>query len=148
MKSIYFIVILFLAGCSNSGSEKNTTNHPNEPDTQVPGPATVSQNGIVGEWQQEYTSFDKNGDYILQPGEKQPSGQRLGFNWFRFNADGTCLRDKDIKFKGTYEIKEEGGSKKLIISGGDNIRYTLVYVTENEMILGADGAFIIFKKIG
>src|SRR5687767_3810438 len=62
---------------------------------------------IVGEWEQQYTCFDKNGNYKLEPGEKIASGTRLGFDWFKFNADGSCLRDKDVKFKGTYGIHEK-----------------------------------------
>lgn len=55
--------------------------------------------------------------------------------------------DKDIKFKGIYQIQEKGSSRKLIIQGGDKLRYTITELTDNEMILGSDGAFIIFKKI-
>jgi hypothetical protein len=105
------------------------------------------QGGIVGEWEQQYTCFDKNGNYELEADEKKPSNTRLGFDWFKFNADGSCLRDKDIKFEGTYEIQEKGNTKKLVIQGGDNLHYTITGLTEQELILGSDGAFIVFKRI-
>jgi hypothetical protein len=57
------------------------------------------------------------------------------------------LRDKDVQFKGTYEIEEKNGTKKLVISGGDNIRYTITELTDKELILGSDGAFMVFKRI-
>jgi hypothetical protein len=107
---------------------------------------TEQTNGIVGEWEQQYTCFDKNGNYKLEPAEKKPSGTKLGFNWFLFKADGSCLRDKDIKFAGTYEIQEKNEKKKLVIHGGDNLRYTIDELTDKELILGADGAFIVFKR--
>jgi hypothetical protein len=107
---------------------------------------TEQTNGIVGEWEQQYTCFDKNGNYKLEAAEKKPSGTKLGFNWFLFKADGSCLRDKDIKFTGTYEIQEKNGNKKLVIHGGDNLRYTIYELTDKELILGADGAFMVFKR--
>lgn len=104
-------------------------------------------NGIVGEWEQLYVCFDKNGNDKLEPEEKKPSSTKLGFNWFHFNADGSCFRDKDIKFKGSYELQEKNGNKRLVIQGGDTFRYTIHELTDKELILRTDGAFIVFKKI-
>ena len=109
--------------------------------------ASQQGNGIVGEWEQQYTCFDKNGNYKLEPEEKKASGTRLGFDWFKFNEDGSCLRDKDAKFKGTYSIQEKSGTNKLVIEGGDKLRYTIIELTEKELILGSDGTFIVFKRI-
>src|SRR5687767_8008496 len=92
-----------LLGCSNTNSNKKEAENSaalNVISSNVAG----QQNGIVGEWEQQYTAFDRNGNYKLDPDEKKASGTRLGFDWFRFNADGSCLRDRDIKLKGTYEI--------------------------------------------
>jgi len=145
--SYFWIVgfILFIS-CGNSVKNKSA-------EQPLTGNASVSSkdgqraNGIVGEWEQQYTCFDKNGNSKLEAEEKLASGTRLGFDWFRFNADGTCLRDKDIKFKGTYSIQEKSGTKKLAIEGGDNLRYTIIELTDTELILGSNGAFIVFKKI-
>ncbi len=146
MKPIFFLLIIILTGCGNSDENKKDPN--NAAETKVENAAMQSeQSGIVGEWEQEYTSFDKNGNYLLEPEEKKPSGQRLGFNWFQFNADGSCLRDKELKFTGTYEIQEKNSTKKLVIQGGDNLSYTITELTGKELILGANGAFIIFKRI-
>ena len=142
----YFWIVGFilLIGCGNSSTEK-------KPGQAIAENASASNageqgKGIVGEWEQIYTCFDKNGNYKLEPEEKKASGVSLGFNWFRFNADGSCLRDKDVKFKGTYSIQEKNG-KKLVIEGGDNLRYTIAELTDKELILGSDGAFIVFKRI-
>jgi hypothetical protein len=107
----------------------------------------TQQAGLVGEWNQEYVCFDKNGNYKLEPEEKKASGTHLGFDWFKFNTDGSCQWDKDVKFKGTYLIQEKNGTKKLLIEGGDNFRYKIIELTDKELILGSDGAFMVFKRI-
>jgi hypothetical protein len=135
------LFIFFLHGCNTSKADDESQPRVNS------SPENVQQNGIVGEWEQLYTCFDKNGNYKLEPEEKKLSNTRLGFDWFKFNDDGTCLRDKDIKFKGTYELQEKNGNKKLVIRGGDNLRYTIHELTGKELILGSDGAFIVFKRI-
>lgn len=148
MKStmIHVFALFAFLSCGN----KNAGNKPS-PEAIVKD-ASASANdtqagGIVGEWEQQYTCFDKNGNYKLEPEEKQASGTHLGFDWFKFSVDGTCLRDKDIKFKGTYEVQEKNGKKKLLISGGDKLHYTITELTERELILGSDGAFIVFKRL-
>jgi hypothetical protein len=146
MKKLLLPAILFLISCGQSNEKTEEA-----PDTaQVKSATSANEDqagGIVGEWEQQYTAFDKNGNYTMEPEEKKASGTHLGFNWFKFNADGTCLRDKDIQFKGQYEIQEKNSTRKLVIRGGDELRYTILELNENELILGADGAFIVFKRI-
>ena len=140
------VAITAFVSCSdkNPGKEAST-------DTIVKNASALTNgtqtDGIVGEWEQQYTCFDKNGNYKLEPQEKKASGTHLGFDWFKFSADGSCLRDKDIKFKGSYEVQEKNGKKKLLISGGDNLHYTISDLTDKELILGSDGAFIVFKRL-
>ena len=140
------LIFILLIGCGNSNTDKKVEDNLIKANADVSSGET-QQGEIAGEWEQLYTCFDKNGNYKLEPEEKKASGTKLGFDWFKFNADGSCLRDKDVKFKGTYEIQERNGIKKLVIQGGDNLRYTIVELSEKELILGADGAFIVFKKI-
>jgi len=136
---------ILLISCGNSVENKSAE----QPVAENVSASNASEQGnsIIGEWEQQYTCFDKNGNYTLEPEEKKASGTSLGFNWFRFNTDGSCLRDKEIKFKGTYSIQEKSNTKKLLIEGGDNLRYTIIDLTEKELILGSDGAFIVFKRI-
>ena len=103
MKKLCLPVLVFLTSCGSSGANNSDAENLNEPLSTV----VKQQGGIVGEWEQQYSAFDKNGNYKLEPEEKKASGTNLGFNWFKFNADGTCLRDKEIKFKGTYEVQEK-----------------------------------------
>jgi len=143
----YFWIVgfLLLSGCGNNSTEKK----PGQAIAENASASNASEqgNGIVGEWEQIYTCFDKNGNYTLESEEKKASGVSLGSNWFRFNADGSCLRDKDVKFKGTYSIQEKSRTKTLVIEGGDNLRYTIIELSDKELILGSDGAFIVFKRI-
>ena len=143
---IYALVFILSISCGNSNAEKTSAQKPLV-ENAAPTSNNSQQGGLVGEWEQQYTCFDKNGNYKLEPEEKIASGTRLGFDWFRFNTDGSCLRDKDIKFKGTYSIHEKNGTKKLLIEGGDDLRYTIIELTDKELILGSGGAFIIFKRI-
>ena len=150
MKYLLLYILTFLIYCSNNNTA-DQSQHGNSTATEINQekqavPAS-SGNGIVGEWEQQYTCFDKNGNYKLEPDEKKPSNTNLGFNWFRFNADGSCLRDKDIQFKGSYKIQVENGKKTLLIEGGDNLRYSIAELTDKELILGYSGAFIVFKRI-
>jgi hypothetical protein len=142
---LVFALLVFFS-CANNNVEKDSSADPILNDASE----LISNSGsgeIVGEWEQQYTCFDKNGNYKLEAEEKKASGTHLGFDWFKFNADGSCLRDKDIKFKGTYEIQEKNGNKKLVIQGGDKLRYSITELTGKELILGTDGAFIVFKRL-
>jgi len=142
----YIPVLLLFFSCGNSSAEKSNETAPAANKiANASSNENNAGNGIVGEWEQQYTCFDQNGNYKLEPEEKKPSGTRTGFDWFRFNADGSCLRDKEIKFKSTYEIQEKGTTKELIIQNVHG--YKIVELTDQELILGAEGAFMIFKKI-
>jgi hypothetical protein len=140
-----FALLVFIS-CANDNAVKEPSAETIVKNASVPT-SNAQVGGIVGEWEQQYTCFDKNGNYKLEAEEKKASGTDLGFDWFKFNADGSCLRDKDIKFKGTYEIQEKNGNKKLVIQGGDKLRYSITELTDKELILGTDGAFIVFKRL-
>ena len=152
-KIIFFLIatIFLFTNCGDNNAastqEIAASNSGKENETKPSSASSTSPGGIVGEWEQQYTCFDKNGNYKLEPEEKKPSDTRLGFNWFRFNADGSCLRDKDVQFKGTYTIQEKNGNKKLVIEGGDNLKYSIEELNDKELVLGADGAFIVFKRV-
>lgn len=142
----YMLVFIVSISCGSNRSKTNATEQPIAKNVAATSNET-QQSGIIGEWEQQYTCFDKNGNYKLEHEEKIPSNTRLGFDWFRFNTDGTCLRDKGVKFKGTYEILEKGSTKKLLIHGGDNLRYTIIELTGKDLVLGSNGAFIVFNRI-
>ena len=144
--TFFVIALLVFISCANNNAGKEPPAETIVKNSSAP-PGDVQASAIVGEWEQQYTCFDKNGNYKLEAEEKKASGTHLGFDWFKFNADGSCQRDKDIKFKGTYEIQEKNGNKKLVIQGGDKLRYSITQLTDKELILGTDGAFIVFKRL-
>jgi hypothetical protein len=141
------LTIALLPGCGdNKEDDKSTAANTTSPENNATGNVSKNkQSGLVGDWEQQYTCFDTNGNNKLDAEEKKPSNTRTGFDWFRFNSDGSCLRDKDMKFKSTYEVKEKGNTKELMIQNVHG--YQIVELTEQELILGAEGAFIVFKKI-
>lgn len=147
-RAIAFLItsLFLLTNCSN---DKAATDDKQTADTttaskETPIEASVSGNGIVGEWEQQFTCVDKNGNYQLEPEEKKASGTPLGFNWFRFNADGTCLKEKDVEIKGTYKIQEKNGIKELV---GDDLNYTIIELSGKELILGGEGVFMVYQRI-
>ena len=140
------IVVITLISCANSTAGIETSSQ--QPPDKTTNPSNeAQQESIVGEWEQQYTCYDKNGNYKLEAEEKIPSNVHVGFDWFRFNADGTCLKDKEVKFKGTYSIEEKNRAKKLLMEGGNKVQYSIIELTDTELILGAEGAFIVFKRI-
>ena len=142
---IFLLNSLLFAYCSSPTIDKDL---PHEESIALNSNAESQQeNEIIGEWEQVFTCMDKNGNYQLDADEKKPSSTRFGFNWFRFKADGSCLRDKEIKFKGTYQIIKKGEKQKLIIEGGDRLRYNIIALTDNELILGDTGIFIVFNRL-
>ena len=147
-KQLYLLVLITFMSCGNGTDQKSKAEQTIGNKATATGVKEQQKgNGIIGEWEQQYTCFDKNNNYKLEREEKLASGTRLGFDWFRFNSDGSCLRDKDMKFKGTYSIQEKNGTKKLVIEGGDKLRYTIIELADTELILGSNGAFIVFKRI-
>ena len=148
--NLAFLGSIYLGACGNNKVSNDKTNSSSESKENL-APASQNENqgqegdDIVGEWEQQYTCFDKNGNYKLDAEEKKPSNTRVGFDWFRFNADGSCLRDKEVKFKSTYKIQNKGNTKELIILNVHD--FTIIELTDKELILGGDGAFMVFKKI-
>jgi len=146
MRSILItFVFAFLISCGNSKANKEVSTSQTTSEKATTPVNEAEQGGIVGEWEQQYTCFDKNGNKKLDPEEKNPSNTRVGFDWFRFNADGSCLRDKEVKFKSTYKVQNKGNTKEVVIQNVHG--YTIIELTNTELILGAEGAFMVFKKI-
>ncbi len=157
IKRMFLLALPLLLSCKSGDNNTTTSANKNTTaETQTQTDANTSTNAvnhgddIVGEWEQQYTCFDKNGNYKLEPEEKKPSNTRVGYDWFSFNADGSCLRDKEVKFKSTYEIQNRGNTKELIIHNVHD--FTIIELTDKELILGelifgGEGAFIVFKKI-
>lgn len=141
---LYVMTLLFVLSCINNNSKSETSTQA-VAENYTTSSGKSQQGNLVGEWEQQFTCYDKNGNYKLDPEEKIPSNTKFGFDWFKFNADGSCLRDKEVKFKSTYEIQKKNNSEELIIHNVDG--YIIVELTDKELILGAEGAFMVFKKI-
>lgn len=144
MSQHFFLVavtpILLFFSCGNAGGT-------------APEPVAEGNNQgavIVGEWLQQFSSLDKNSNSQLDPEERKSLGSMLGYDWFRFNADGTCVYDKDVKFKGNYEIVETKNKKKVTIrtkAGERAAGYTVTSVSKDELVLSDNGAFMVFKRV-
>ena len=151
MKLLLCLISLSLiASCSNTASDKKAEDKKEEP-TAEKSTGKKDDTGIVGAWTQEFTCFDKNGNLILDPEERVPAEYKNGFNWFRFNDDGTCERDSDLKLKGTYNVEGTGAKRELLITptsgmGSEVYKYTIQGDIKNELVLSGMGTFMIFKR--
>jgi len=138
---------------SKSTSEKSADKQQpatNDQKDETSTPATTGANSdIVGEWPQEYAVFDQNANGKLEPEDRNGTKSNMGFNWFRFNSDGSCQYDSDMKFKGTYEVLGEPGNRKLnvTVNGfGETYKYNIIEPVTDELVLYSTGVFMIFKK--
>ncbi len=145
-----WLVLSFLS-CNQSKKKSNenpqSKNPPSSEMVTNADPDNGKEKGITGEWEQEFAVIDHNDNAVLDQEERNGKKIHLGFDYFKFNADGTCLRDRDIKFKGTYQVEEKNSKKNLTILGGDKIKYTIAGLTSTELILFTDGASLVFKRV-
>jgi hypothetical protein len=148
------IMVLLFTGCSDSpasdqpdSQDSPKNNSPAEQtNTNAPGLAA-----LVGEWEQKFSSMDRNDDGELQDSEKVPAEYKVGFNYFEFRENGECFRDSDLKLPGTYEVKTEGGEQVLYIHNtqgmmSETYRYNIESLSANELVLSESGAFLIFTR--
>lgn len=149
-KKILWILSVVIAACNNSNKDAQ----PVANDEKV---NTVRQSGfdpaeavdIIGAWLQKSAHYDDNNNNVLDEAERQKEGPALGFDYFLFKNDGSCLRDKDMRFNGTYDIIEKNGERTLQIQTdppGETYKYTIIGPVNDEMVLHNSGVFLVFKK--
>ena len=155
---INILLIVVFTGCADNTTVNDQTeafngspeNQKSQNDTKPgSGDKPVKENSIIGEWHQLYAVFDQNGNAVPDPEDRNGTKSSMGFNYFKFNEDGSCLRDSDAKFRGNYEIVNEQGKRQLQITVngfGETYRYTIIDPVASELILYSSGVFMIYKK--
>ena len=150
---IFCIVIGWFIACSNNKVARETPASKVEQQPDVASNIATSQpsgEGIVGKWRLTWQAFDENGNKKLDEEERKKAFPN--FYFYQFNSDGSCLVQN---LKGHYEIKEEGGKKKLStyadIEGTTELIgvYTILSVNKDELLLldaAADYTFWPFKR--
>lgn len=150
---IFFLVTVSFIGCSNNNAAEEKTVSTTEQQPVVASNIATSQpsgEGLVGKWRLTWQTFDENGNKKLDEEERKKAFPN--FYFYQFNADGSCLVQN---LKGHYEIKEEGGKKKLStyadIEGSTELIgvYTILSVNKDELLLldaAADYTFWPFKR--
>jgi hypothetical protein len=107
---------------------------------------------IIGSWNLVLQAFDDNSNVKLDEEERKKGN--TGKHFYQFNADGTCLIHT-LKLKGSYELKNENGKKRLytyVDDEGTKVRenaWYLISVSKTELILLSQDkyAFWIFKRV-
>jgi len=150
---IFCMVAGWFIACSNNKAAEETTASKVEQQPVVASNIATSQpsgEGILGKWRLTWQAFDENGNKKLDEEERKKAFPN--FYFYQFNADGSCLVQN---LKGHYEIKEEGGKKKLStyadIEGSTELIgvYTILSVNKDELLLldaAADYTFWPFKS--
>lgn len=149
---IYLLALLvFCLSCNNRSKEDIpiSTETGKVADPSKNTAKAQNDTGLVGEWEQVSAVSDMNGNGSLEMEERSGKKMKLGFNYFQFHIDGSCVRDSDLKFNGSYEVEEKGGSKKLNIQTdppGETYSYNIIGDVRDELVLMASGIFLIYKR--
>jgi hypothetical protein len=145
-----WILILTFAACNdskkdaqpviNNGTEKTVTQSGFDPAEAV---------DLIGAWIRTSTHYDDNSNKVLDEPERAKQGPPLGFDYFLFKNDGSCVRDMNIRFDGTYDIIKKNGERIIEIKTvppGETYKYTIVGTVNDELVLHNSGVFLVFKK--
>jgi hypothetical protein len=108
--------------------------------------------GIIGSWSLVLQAFDENNNG--KPDDAERKKGTIGKHFYQFNTDGTCLIHT-LKLKGHYELKNEGGKKRLYTYIDDEgsktpeNKWYVISVSETELILLSQDkyAFWIYKRV-
>jgi len=154
MKKIFFVNALIVPFCFslpalNMSNDKNITTQSNSMDQDQ---RYSQDDGILGSWSLVLQAFDENNNGKLDDAERKKGS--TGRHFYQFNSDGTCLIHT-LKLKGTYELKNDGGKKRLytyVIDEGKPTpenKWYVISVTKTELILLSQDkyAFWIYKRV-
>jgi len=114
--------------------------------------SSSQEDGIIGSWNVLLQVFDDNNNGKLDDEERGKGNS--GKYFYQFNADGTCFIHT-LKLKGYYELKNEGGKKRLytyLDDKGTRMRenaWYVISVSKTELILLSQDKFTfwIFKRV-
>lgn len=144
------LLLVVVAACNNPGKDAQPViSDKKEISVRQSGFDPAEAVDIIGAWIQKSTHTDDNNNKVLDEAERQKEGPGLGFDYFLFKNDGSCLRDKDMRFNGTYDISEKNGERILQIQNdppGETYKYAIIGPVNDEMVLHSSGAFLVFKK--
>ena len=143
--------------CSNNkaaGGETDSKPSPLPENKESPStPASTSEDGIVGEWKLSLETFDDNNNKSLDD-EERKKGIATSKTSYRFNADGSGIIS-NMKFKGEYEVRDEGARKLLttyIFDNGKRMqegKFYILSVNKDELVLlhaSGEYAIWVFKR--
>jgi len=149
---LFFGLIIFLNGGNDRlQSESIQKNATTETSTIQVKPSSQGD-GIVGRWNLVLQAFDENANGKLDGEERKKGNSNRHF--YQFNSDGTCLIHT-MKLKGSYELKDEGGKKRLYTYIDEEGKRTpenkwyVISISKTEMILLSQDkyAFWIYKRV-
>jgi hypothetical protein len=107
--------------CSNGNpGESTSAAFANNTETETSAAAKQkTAESIVGEWKRMAYGEDKNNNKVLDDDEVSSKPGLKGFDYYHFMSNGKCTWDKDMKFEGTWEIKEYKKRNSIMVYSKD-----------------------------
>jgi hypothetical protein len=151
--SLFFALLLFACDGNNTSPEAVTSTNTNSESANAEKTTKTNAeqgNGKIGEWQLKYIAIDQNRNKKIDEDEIKNAITQAN-DYFRFNADGSCLYTQ-IKLNGRYEVKDKDGKSKLYIYAGNEEvnKYDILSVNTNELQLlhyHGENSFHVFKRL-
>jgi len=155
------ISFLFINCADNKAATNEDQIAPENRPTQTSTAAANDEEDILGEWELTLMVFDRNGNKNMEEDEKS-TGVKGGTNYFKFNADETCLYSLTRKSRGRYTVTTKSNGKKeltLLVHNKYNDKskpewykenaWEIYSLSGNELILFSvsGGKFDIYKKL-
>src|SRR5262245_46450183 len=140
MKKIFFVNALIIPFCFSVQSMNMLSDRTfrNESIATHQDVRCSQDDGIIGSWSLVLQAFDENSNGKLDDEERKKGS--AGRHFYQFSSDGTCLIHT-LKLKGMYELKNEGGKKRLytyVIDQGKPTpenKWYVISVSKTELIL-------------
>lgn len=150
MKYFAFCLLMFIAACNNdNSSDTQRADNPGSETKKETSSASVSDDGLVGEWEMAGWIVDTNDNLQIDEDERKNLKTPSFKDYMKLNSDGTGLFTV-ARMEGRYEAKAEAGGEKEYLTWYDSANGphkigTIIKVTKNELHIkepGGSGLFI------
>lgn len=154
MKYFAFYLLMFIAACGNDNSSNSEqADNPGSKSKKEASTVSVSDDGLVGEWEMVGSIVDTNDNLQIDDDERKNLKPSPLKDYMKLNSDGTGLFTV-AKMEGRYEAKakEDGGKQYLTWydrANGPHPIGTIISVTRDELHIKEPGGYglFIWKRI-
>jgi len=111
---------------------------------------------ILGAWTLSYTAKDANRNRVLDESERRTPDSAAEKNsatgFLQFEKGGRVTMDRQLRFKGRYQIVAQDAHDQLVLAFDDKdigtYRMLIIRVTEKELVLEPSvGTFDVYRRL-